>query len=65
MKNAENKGKKALFQMNLFNEAESEMDPSAEEADVPAATEQPEQAKPESKPKFPSLPLTMFGSTAF
>ena len=38
-------------QMNLFNEAESEMDPSAEEADVPAATEQPEQAKPESKPK--------------
>ena len=38
-------------QMNLFNEAESEMEPSAEEADVPAATEQPEQAKPESKPK--------------
>ncbi len=38
-------------QMNLFNEAESEMDPSAEEADVLAATEQPEQTKPESRPK--------------
>lgn len=38
-------------QMNLFNEAESEMDPSAEAADVLAATEQPEQAKPEPKPK--------------
>lgn len=37
--------------MNLFNEAEAEMDPSAEEADVLAATEQPEQTKSESKPK--------------
>lgn len=38
-------------QMNLFNEAESEMDPSAGEGDVLAATEQPEQARPGSKAK--------------
>ncbi len=38
-------------QMNLFNEAEAEMEPSAEAADVLAATEQPEQTKPESKPR--------------
>ena len=38
-------------QMNLFNEAESEMAPSAEADDVLAATERPEQTKPESKPK--------------
>ena len=38
-------------QMNLFNEAESEMDPSAEEGDVLAATEQPQQTNPGSKAK--------------
>lgn len=38
-------------QMNLFNEAEAEMDPSAEAADMSAATEQPEQTKPESRPR--------------
>ena len=38
-------------QMNLFNEAEAEMDPAAEAADILAATEQAEQTKPESKPR--------------
>ncbi len=38
-------------QMNLFNEAEAEMDPSAEAADAPAVTERPEQTEPESKPR--------------
>lgn len=38
-------------QMNLFNEAESEMDPSAEEGDVLAATQQPQQTNPGSKAK--------------
>ena len=38
-------------QMNLFNEAESEIDPSAEEGDVLAAAEQPQQTNPGSKAK--------------
>ena len=38
-------------QMNLFNEAESEMDPSAQAADMHASTEQPEQTEPESRPR--------------
>ncbi len=38
-------------QMNLFNEAEAEMDPPAEAADILAATEQPAQTGSESKPR--------------
>ena len=38
-------------QMNLFNEAESEMDPSAEAADELAATELSEAEAPENKAK--------------
>lgn len=38
-------------QMHLFNEAESEMDPSAEAADVLAATEPPEKTDPEKPAK--------------
>lgn len=38
-------------QMHLFNEAESEMDPSAEAADVLAATELPEKTDPEKPAK--------------
>lgn len=37
--------------MNLFNEVDVEMDSSAEAADTLAATEQPKQTEPESKPR--------------
>ena len=38
-------------QMNLFNEAESEMDPAVEASDVRAATKPPESELPENKVK--------------